>query len=162
MTTMLEGSTPLPAETGATEVGGWDHAAEPRQSVALPMLEVPPRTSKLGRIAMTIAISVIALSVLASVLIGLFGTTIYSSHQATANGGSLGFSAQPDPVAFGFQALIGSIFGIWALVQGIVATAQNRGRKFGIVAIVVAGAGPLVSLVIWVAVGLAAGHNISL
>jgi hypothetical protein len=110
---------------------------------------------------MVMGICVFAFSVVMSVLVGLFGTTIYRYHNVASNGSSAGFNAHPDETAFGFQALIGSAFGIWALVQGIVATAQGRGRKLGVVAIVLAAAAPLVSLIVWVVVGLAAGHTIS-
>jgi hypothetical protein len=39
---------------------------------------------------------------------------------------------------------IGTIVGVWALVQGIVATVTGRGRATGITAIVVAALGPIV------------------
>lgn len=160
-TTMPEGSMPLPDETSAIGFSGWEQPADAYRIGELPTRYVPLRSTKLGRSAMTMAICVIGLSVAASVLIGLFGTTIYRYGGVTSTAGSAGFNAQPNLVAFGVQVLIGSTFGIWSLVQGIVATAQNRGRKFGIVAIVVAGAAPLVSVVIWTVVGLVARHSIS-
>jgi len=39
---------------------------------------------------------------------------------------------------------IGTLVGVWALVQGIVATVTGRGRATGITAIVVAALGPIV------------------
>jgi hypothetical protein len=106
------------------------------------------------------------LSVLASLLIGLFGTTIYNYNDViTSSTGAttkqFGFHANPNQLAAGIQIALGTIFGIWALVQGIIATAQNRGRRFGIVAIVLAGAAPLVSLIIWGVVGGIAGHHVT-
>jgi hypothetical protein len=44
----------------------------------------------------------------------------------------------------------GTILGIWAIIQGIVAIAKRRGRGFGIAAIVVAVIGPFVFF--WLAV----------
>ena len=128
------------------------------------------RSPKLGRVAMVMAICrrrsnaavtvvmaicVISTSVLMSVLLGLFGTTVYEYGTNT----SAGFSMRPDQTWFAVQMLLGSVVGIWALTQGIVAAAQNRGRRFGVVAIVLAGAAPLVSLIVWVALGFAFGHH---
>ena len=104
---------------------------------------------------MVMAICVISASVLTSVLLGLFGTTIYEYRTGT----SAGFTMRPDQAWFTVQMLLGSIVGIWALAQGIVAAAQNRGRRFGVVAIVLAAAAPLVSLIVWVALGFAFGHH---
>ena len=86
----------------------------------------PPvaRSPKLGRVAMVMAICVISASVLTSVLLGLFGTTIYEYRTGT----SAGFNMRPDQAWFTVQMLLGSIVGIWALTQGIVAAAQNRGQ----------------------------------
>jgi len=58
----------------------------------------------------------------------------------------------------GFWA--GTALGIWALVQGIVAIAQRRGRPYGIAAVVIAGIGPIVySTVVYLVIlaGIAAG-----
>ncbi|MFE4470991.1 hypothetical protein ACFRFH_19445 [Leifsonia sp. NPDC056824] len=115
-----------------------------------------PKSPKLGRVAMIMAICVISLSVLASVLQGLFGTTL----RTYSTGSSAGFNLHPDQGWFGIQMLLGSVFGIWALTQGIVAVAQNRGRRNGIVAIVLAGAAPIVSLIVWMALGFAFGHHV--
>jgi hypothetical protein len=53
----------------------------------------------------------------------------------------------------------GTVLGIWAIVQGIVAVARRRGRGFGIAAIIVAAIGPLayfVLLLIFLGMGAAA------
>lgn len=105
---------------------------------------------------MLIAICVMGLSVVASVLIGLTSTTLYLYNTGT----SAGFNMRPDQGTFAAQMLLGSILGVWALTQGIVAVVQNRGRRQGIVAIVLAAAAPLVSLVVWVALGFAFGHHV--
>jgi hypothetical protein len=110
---------------------------------------------------MVMAISVIVLSVAASVLIGLLGTTIYHYDNITSAGGQVGFNARPNMVAAGAQMLLGSGFGIWALVQGIVAATSNRGRKFGVIAIIVSAAAPILSVIVWAVFGLIAGHYVS-
>jgi len=58
---------------------------------------------------------------------------------------------------------VGTVIGIWALVQGIVATVTRRGRGAGIAAIAIAAVGPLVfgGLVQgFLTAGLAAGTGI--
>ncbi|UFS60925.1 hypothetical protein [Subtercola endophyticus] len=116
--------------------------------------------------ALTIAVCVLIASVIASVLIGLFGTTIYHYTSVTTGGSNAGpktgFNAQPNQFAFGVQMVLGSAFGLWALIQGLVATIQNRGRRFGIVAMIIAVLAPIVSLIVWTIVGLAAGQNVTL
>ena len=107
---------------------------------------------------MVMAIAVFAVSLVMSILIGFFGTTMYTYGTAT----SAGFRAVPNQVAFGFQSLFGTVFGTWAVVQGIVAAAKNRGRSFGVVAIVVGASAPLVSLIVWLVIGTAFGHHVSL
>ena len=57
----------------------------------------------------------------------------------------------------------GTALGVWALVQGIVATITGRGRAAGIAAIVVAALGPIVFGVVvqgLIPAGLAAGTGI--
>jgi hypothetical protein len=58
---------------------------------------------------------------------------------------------------------IGTVLGVWALVQGIVATVAGRGRALGIAAIVVAALGPFVFGGVvqgFLSAGLAAGTGI--
>jgi hypothetical protein len=111
---------------------------------------------------MITAIWVIAISVVWSVLVGHFGTTVYHYNDVTSQSVHVGFNAQPNLVATGIQILLGSVFGIWALAQGIIATATNRGRKFGVVAIVLSGAAPILSVIIWTLVGVIAGTSVNL
>jgi len=120
----------------------------------------PVASLKLGRVAMIMAICVIVFSLAMSLLLGLFGTTIYHYDNVSSTGTQVGFNAQPNAIGAGIQIFLGSVFGIWALIQGIVAAATNRGRKFGVVAIVVAGAAPILSVIVWAAIGFVAGHNV--
>ena len=137
--------------TAQPPAGAWQ--AQPTAPEPVP---VAPKSPRLGRVAMIMAICVISVSVLASVLQGLFGTTL----RTYSTGSSAGFNLNPDQGGFGIQMLLGSVFGIWALTQGIVAVAQNRGRRYGVVAIVLAGAAPIVSLIVWMALGFAFGHHV--
>jgi hypothetical protein len=153
----MDGSVPAGADEYGPALPAAHRVSEP------PSYAVPPvsaRSPRLGRTAMIMAISVAVFSMLASVLIGAFGTTIYDFSDIGSTGGRVGFNAQPNQLAFGVQMFLGTVFGTWALVQGIVAVASNRGRRFGIVAIVVAAAAPTLSVVLWIAIGIAAGHHI--
>ncbi|WP_431218427.1 hypothetical protein [Leifsonia xyli] len=49
----------------------------------------------------------------------------------------------------GIQLLLGTLLGILALVLGIIAAATKRGRAFGVVAIVLAAAAPIVSFAVY-------------
>jgi hypothetical protein len=48
------------------------------------------------------------------------------------------------------QLLVGSGLGIWALVQGIIAVRQRRGRGWGIAAIVLAAVAPILSFIVYI------------
>jgi outer membrane lipoprotein SlyB len=58
---------------------------------------------------------------------------------------------------------VGTILGIWALVQGIVAIVKNRGRGWGIAAVIVAVIGPIAfatGVQAFLAAGFASGASI--
>lgn len=58
---------------------------------------------------------------------------------------------------------LGTVIGVWALVQGIIAIVRNRGRGAGIAAVVIAALGPIVFFVVlqgFLAAGFAAGSGI--
>lgn len=108
--------------------------------------ETSPRTSpgdpKLGRTALTFAVIVTIAGLAASVLIGLFATS-YSSTDTS------GFPQRPDLLAATLHFLGGSVLGIIAIVLGIRAAYLNRGRKLGVVAVLLAGAAPFMSMILW-------------
>jgi uncharacterized membrane protein YidH (DUF202 family) len=47
------------------------------------------------------------------------------------------------------QLLVGTGLGVWAFVQGIIAARSNRGRGWGVVAIVLAVVTPVLSLIVY-------------
>jgi hypothetical protein len=55
---------------------------------------------------------------------------------------------------------IGSVLGLWALIQGIVAAARNRGRAFGVLAIVFAVLAPILAFVLFYVTLLAASPDL--
>jgi hypothetical protein len=119
----------------------------------------PPRSSGMGLVAMFLGLGVLVGSVLASVLMG-FAASPY------AISGPMGFSVnlQLDPndsvestlaVLALVHVALGTLFGVWALTQGIVAIVMARGRAFGVIALVAAVLAPGVSLVVYLATALA-------
>lgn len=108
-----------------------------------------PGDPKLGRTALTFAVIVLVAGLAASVLIGLFATT-YSSTDTS------GFAQRPDLLPATMHFLGGSILGIIAIVLGLRAAVLNRGRKLGILAVLLAGAAPFASMILWAIVTTAA------
>jgi len=49
----------------------------------------------------------------------------------------------------GIAILIGTVLGLWALVQGIIAIVTKRGRAFGVVAVILAVLGPVVLYIVF-------------
>jgi hypothetical protein len=109
----------------------------------------------LGLVAMIAAFAVFAMSVPVSVWVGL---TLGPQMAHTATGfayPAAGHGLPPAQVVAALvvdiQFLLGTGIGLWALVQGIVAAATERGRAYGVTAIVVAAAAPVFSVIAAVA-----------
>lgn len=154
----------LPVDPGAGDAATANPAqvAEQTDTGTVPPASPGAQPStRLGRIALIMAIWVIVGSVLTSVLIGLFGTTVFVHGTVTDGSARGGFNAQPNQVIAGGQILLGTVFGTWALVQGIVATAKNKGRRYGIIAIVLAVVAPILSIIVWLSIALAAGDYVA-
>ena len=114
---------------------------------------IPARTTRLGLVAMIAAIAVFVVSL---ILAGTLGSA--AGPYSIRNDGGFSFQfnvGDPNPainalaIAMLLHVLLGTGVGLWALIQGIVATATNRGRRFGIIAIVLAGLAPGLSLVLF-------------
>ncbi|WP_431280014.1 hypothetical protein [Leifsonia poae] len=116
-----------------------------------------PKSKVLGVVAMYGAIVVLVLSVIASIVVG-------NSVGPIADRSSTGFSYSTSTMtaeqaaAFGGTALLilaqlagGTVIGLWALIQGIIAAATKRGRAYGVIAIVVAAAAPIISFIVYIA-----------
>jgi hypothetical protein len=111
----------------------------------------PVRSKRLGQVACFIAIVLFLGTIAVSVIIGVGAVPFTVRNPA---GGFQYFlnanSSNPTEAALAVaglvQGFLGTALGIWALVQGIVAVATRRGRAYGVVAIVLAGLGPLVTL----------------
>ncbi|MCS5718981.1 DUF6264 family protein [Herbiconiux sp. CPCC 205763] len=131
--------------------------AYPGQALA----SAAPRPKTVGIIAFVVGLVLLIGSPIASV----FVAQGFSPLMAYYADGTIDVSQIPaDELAAGSGAVFGmvatllfaAIFGLWALIQGIVATATNRGRLFGILAIVCSVLAPIVSLIVFYAALFAA------
>jgi hypothetical protein len=100
---------------------------------------------------MVVGIAVFVTSITLAIVLG-----VATGPHTTRNDGGFHFNfhvGDPDPTVNGLaiamllHVLLGTGIGLWALIQGIVATATQRGRRFGVVAIVAAGLAPGLSIV---------------
>lgn len=118
----------------------------------------PQPKATLGIVAFVVGLVVILLSPIASVIVG----QAVGGFEHPGEGFSASFAAGENSHNLGAGLLIfaqiglGTLLGVWALVQGIVAARMRRGRGWGIVAIVLAGAAPILSFVVYlIAIGVA-------
>ncbi|TQJ31652.1 hypothetical protein [Microbacterium sp. SLBN-146] len=124
----------------------------------------PPRSSMLGVVALLASVAATVLSpiiaTVAAVGIGAgLGRQNLSLDEWT--GGDLSvLSPVRDWVLLGEVAFwAGTLLGVWALVQGIVAITRRAGRVQGIIAVVLAAIGPVV-FAIAVQVSLTLGYGL--
>jgi hypothetical protein len=112
-------------------------------------------SSRLGLVAMVISIVVLVLSPIASAILGnaLSPFAIFDSNGQPDY--SAMDAAQSSPamtaIALGATAhfLLGTALGVFALIAGFIAVRRNRGRSFGIVAVVFALLAPIVSYMVF-------------
>jgi hypothetical protein len=126
----------------------------------------PAKPRRLGVVAFIVGLVLLVFALVLSVFTGLaFGPVMAG---AVTDAGTIDQSAisADDPGIAAFGALstvyfLGSILlGLWALVQGIVAVVQKRGRAFGIVAMALAVATPVISFVVFYGVAFASAPEI--
>ena len=125
--------------------------------------------SALGTVALIVAILAVVVSSILSATTGFAAAQGAISHAGINSPGGLESLSDEQALALlspvrglvlwaeiGFWA--GTVLGLWALIQGIVAIATRRGRGRGIAATIVAAAGPIVygvAVTIAVIVGIA-------
>ncbi|MFJ3379102.1 DUF4064 domain-containing protein [Curtobacterium sp. NPDC090217] len=158
-------------QQGAPTWGGQQHAAAAPASAGAPgwqSYEEPKAKKKtVGVIAFVLGLVALVVGVITGYL---FGTAIVHSSafdQLLQNGGS----TTPDPSQFqdmendpalagaGVLFLLGTVIGLWALVQGIIAIATKRGRGWGVFAVVLAIVAVIAVLVTYAAVAAVAVSN---
>jgi hypothetical protein len=130
--------------------------------------EEPKRKKKtVGVVAFVLGLVALVLGVVVGYL---FGTAIVNSQafdDVLQNGGSTtpdasAFSdlqGSPELAVAGGLAILGSILGIWAIVQGIIAIVTKRGRGWGVFGLILAVLGPIALFVVYAAVAAAAVAN---
>jgi hypothetical protein len=122
-----------------------------QSSAAVPMPDEPPKSRKLGVVALILALLVAAISMTVAVISGITLGPITKP-------GSTGFNVPLNPSAdnpveaqvaliFILNLVFGSIAGTWALIQGLVAAVKKRGRLWGVLAMFVAAGAPIVALI---------------
>ena len=150
----------IPPESYAAPVAPYAAPQDPRYGQAL-QAPAPKRSAALGAIALALAL-VAAVGASVMLAIAMFQIALVLGPRLES------LPANPDlgvltPVREWVLLLeiglwTGSILGIWALVQGIVAVVKRRGRGAGIAAIVIAVLGPgIAGLAALLGVFLAAG-----
>ncbi|MDO7881248.1 hypothetical protein [Antiquaquibacter soli] len=118
---------------------------------------VSPREG-VGKVALTASIVLFAVSLLLSIVLGVIGAPYVDRSSGIP---SFQFrTGDPDPVVSmlgllsPLHVLLGSLVGGWVIVQSIVAIAANRGRRQGVIALVLAVVAPVVSLVVYLLIML--------
>lgn len=126
----------------------------------------PAKPKTLGVVAFIVGLVVLVFALVLSVVAGLAFAPL--AGQMITDGGTIDQSAissdDPGVAAFGVLSatffFLGTILGLWALVQGMIATIKKRGRAFGIVAMALAVATPVISFVVFYAVTFASAPEI--
>ncbi|WOF24349.1 hypothetical protein N8K70_06690 [Microbacterium betulae] len=140
---------PAPGAYPAPPAAPYPQPQDPRFAATIdPRAPRPPRSSQaLGRVALVLALAALVGGASVLTVVGLPIGAQLAHAQLT---GSPEFdlsqlSPVRDAVLTGeITAWVASAFGVWALVQGIVAIARRRGRGAGIAAVVVAAAAPVI------------------
>lgn len=126
----------------------------------------PAKPKTLGVVAFVAGLVVLLFAVVLSVVGGLAFAPI--AGKAITAGGTIDQtvinSSDPGIAAFGVLSTAffigGTVLGLWALVQGLIATIKKRGRAFGIVAMALSVATPVISFVVFYAVTFASAPEI--
>lgn len=124
----------------------------------------PKRKKKtVGVVAFVLALVAVVLAVVAGTVFGSAFGANSAIRDAILNGSAATQSGQEDlqrqlmndPTILtssggaGIAILIGTVLGLWALVQGIIAIVTKRGRAFGVVAVILAVLGPVVLYIVF-------------
>ena len=126
----------------------------------------PAHSKRLGVVAFVVSIVLLAFGLALSIVAG-FAFGPLASKMITSSGTidqTAISSDDPGVAGFGMLAVAffagGTLLGLWALVQGIIATVKKRGRAFGIVAMCLAVATPVICFVVFYVVTFASAPEI--
>lgn len=101
------------------------------------------RSRRLGVVAFVIALVALVGSLIISIILGVDFAQADASLDFTSAMSKI--SAVAGVLAL-LEIILGSLLGIWAIVQGIIAAVQRRGRAWGVTAIVLAVVAPGIAL----------------
>jgi hypothetical protein len=109
------------------------------------------RSRRLGRVALFLALVALIGSLTVSIIVGLQAGP-YTVRTGSGFMMNLDFSSTvPGEAGLALLSALGwvggTVLGVWAFIQGIVAAATNRGRAAGVAAIVIAVLAPGISAV---------------
>lgn len=128
--------------------------------------EQPRRGKTLGVIAFAASLVALVLGVVGGVLLGNLLASVPGfadlAQSTDSSAAQQEFTQRllDDPSARGalvgvsLASGIGSLFGIWAIIQGIIAAVRRAGRAWGVTAIIVAVVAPIVLVVIYISVAV--------
>lgn len=150
----------------ATRADAAAQAGSPAPAGYQPPAAAPVKNSnRLGLIALLVAIAGVVIGSILAFVGGLQSGALVQ-YASTGSGGTeidastLPESARQAAASAGLLTVAGflvfGVLGLWGFIQGIVATAKNRGRGLGIAAIVIAVLGGVV-VSIFLGIGAAAG-----
>jgi len=108
----------------------------------------PPGSPALGRVALALAlVATVGASIALAIALGAIAAGVGPRLQTIAptSGLEVLTPVRDWVLVAELAAWAGTALGVWALVQGIVATVRRRGRGPGIAAIVIAAVGPAVA-----------------
>ena len=100
---------------------------------------------RLGVVAFIVAVTMFVLSAIAAAFIGQGLSAAVVIENGRAVPGSVTTGGGIFALAAIIHVALGTALGIWAIVQGIVAVVKQRGRGFGVAAIIIAALAPLLS-----------------
>lgn len=149
-----------PQWVGAQQQNPWGQPQQAWQS------EPPQRKKTLGVVAFAASVVALVLGVVGGVLLGNLLASVPGFSDLAQSGDTTGAQQEftqrllDDPSARGalvgvsLASGVGSLFGLWAIVQGIIAAVRRAGRAWGVTAIILAVVAPIVLVVIYISVAV--------
>ncbi len=113
---------------------------------------IPQRHGLLGAAALTAAIVLFAVSIVASIVIGTSAADLVGDGVFSVDSNSSDPAERAVAVSIIAHEGIGTAIGVAAIVAGIVAIVTRKGRTPGILAIIIAALTPGISLVVFFAI----------
>lgn len=126
-----------------------------------------PKKKTVGRIALVVAFIALVLGVIGGYVLGnalgssgvmgglLDGSTTGADQQQLQDEIANNPAVESQLATGGILMGVGTLFGLWAIVQGIVAIATKRGRGWGVFALVLAVVAAIVAFVVYIGVAVA-------